>query len=329
MKQGAEPPERVLRVKELPVGEFVGEYLEKNQPVIVTNAMQTWRALTTWNPSKFAKEFGSERVQIYGDLFKLTAIDSLSNYFEKYFDRNDHPQRHTAAGSVPYVRWYCHLSADDRVPWADKVFDQLSADWARPSFFPPQGFALPICSPTDSIDPSRDWFPARGLFISARGARTRLHADPWCSDAILCQIYGKKDFVMYHPSQSVLLSEGGRTVDVEAPDLQAFPDFSRAQVAVQDTLEPGECLLVPAGWHHHFKSATNSISLTWNFVHLSRLEPYLAYLSRGPQNSEIKQLAYAYFESPGRRPLNQADFIASLAAARVQSNGRSETTPTR
>jgi len=321
MSEAALPSTRVVRIKELLVGDFVSAYLEKNEPVIVTGAMQGWRALTTWNPNNFAKELGTERVQIYGDLFKLSAIDSLSNYLAKYFDRDSDIRKGSIGASVPYVRWYCHLSADGRVPWADEVFERLSADWARPSFFPPSGFALPVCSPADTIDPSRDWFPARGLFISARGARTRLHADPWCSDAILCQIYGRKDFVMYHPSQSALLSEGGRTVDPEAPDLQVFPRFPQAHVAVRDTLEPGECLLVPAGWHHHFNSATDSISLTWNFVHLSRLEPYLAYLGRGPQDSEIKQLAYAYFESPGRRPLGQADFVASLIAARVHSCG--------
>src|SRR5262249_24836088 len=159
-------------------------------------------------------------------------------------------------------------------------------------------FALPACGPNDGIDPSRDWFPARGLFISARGARTRLHADPLCSNAILCQIYGRKDFVMYHPSQSPHLAVGNQTVDVEAPDLKVFPSFPQAEAAVRDTLQQGECLLVPAGWYHHFKSTTDSISLTWNFVHLSSLRQFLAYLAGGPPENEIKQLAYAYFESP-------------------------------
>jgi hypothetical protein len=309
-------------VTQLGVAEFVSDYLERNQPVIVMEAMRDWRALTHWNPDNFTREFGSESVQIYGDLFKLTRIDSLSNYLTKYFGRTDEPGKDSGAKSVSYVRWYCHLSADERVPWADDIFARLSADWHRPSFFPESSFALPNCDPNDRIDPSHDWFPAKGLFISARGARTRLHADPWCSDAILCQIFGRKDFVMYHPSQTPQLTDGNRTVDIESPDLQAFPQFPHATVAFRDTLEPGEILLVPAGWHHHFTSATDSISLTWNFVHSSRLESFLAYLQRGPQESELKQLAYAYFESPGRHPLDQTNSIASLIA------GRSTQTPT-
>jgi hypothetical protein len=319
---------KVVRIENLSVTDFVSEYLEQNRPLIITQAMSSWPALARWNPAHFAKEFGSERVQIYGDLFKLTGIDSLSNYFEKYFDRDGH-STNRAGSTVPYVRWYCHLSADERVPWADEAFTRLANDWARPSFFPSNSFALPVCDPPDSIDPTHDWFPAKGLFISARGARTRLHADPWCSDAILCQIYGNKEFVMYHPSQGAHLASGDRTVDIEAPNLQDFPTFSQAELMVRDTLKPGECLFVPAGWYHHFDSATDSISLTWNFVHLSRLQPFLGYLSSGPQEAEIKQLSYAYFDSPGQHPIRSTGLAAALKNAGIQSKGEAPTPSTR
>ncbi len=303
---------RTNRVTQLTVEAFVCEYLQKNQPVIITGAMHDWKALEQWEPAHLAERFGDEQVQVYGDLFRLANITTLSHYLDRYFGRNGEPISAKGGSSVPYVRWYCHLSGEERVPWADDAFARLSGDWARPAFFPNNSFALPFCPASESIDPSRDWFPARGLFISARGARTRLHADPWCSDALLCQIYGKKDFVMYHRSQAPYLVSNGRSVDIEAPDLDVFPNFPQAQVAVRDTLEPGEILLVPAGWYHHFKSTTDSISLTWNFVHLSRLGEFLDYLGRGLEESEVKQLAYAYLESPGHRPINSDGFVGSF-----------------
>ena len=119
---------------------------------------------------------------------------------------------------------------------------------------------------------------------------------------------------MYDPSQAPYLTNGERSVDIEAPDQQAFPDFSHARATVRDTLEPGEILLVPAGWHHHFKSTADSISLTWNFVHLCRLREFLSYVAAEPVENELKQLAYAYFESPGRRPLENSDLLAALTA---------------
>ncbi|MBZ5723084.1 MAG: cupin-like domain-containing protein [Acidobacteriia bacterium] len=304
----------LARVTKVTVETFVSEYLRKNQPVIVTDAMRDWEALKRWTPDHLSKRFGHEQVQVYGDLFRLVGITSLSEYLTKYFGRSG-TLAEGAPNFVPYVRWYSHLVADDRVPWADEVFQQIGDDWGRPYFFPSNSFVLPHCAPSDSIDPSRDWFPARGLFISAKGARTRLHADPWSSDALLCQAYGVKDFVMYDPAQAPYLTKGGRSVDVEAPDLQVFPDFPRARETARDKLQPGEILLVPAGWYHHFKSTSDSISLTWNFVHLCRLREFLSYLAAGPPETELKQLAFAYFGSPGRRPLDSDGFLATLTTS--------------
>jgi Cupin-like domain len=289
MSSHASAPSRLERVRDLSAETFVSEYLHNNRPVVVTGAMRDWSALETWRPEALASRFGNERVQVYGDLFRLAAISSLSEYLDRYFG-----QQPTKPGSVPYVRWYCHLADDERVPWADDVFDRFRDDWARPAFFPSNSFVLPYCAQSGTIDPTRDWFPARGLFISARGARTRLHKDPWCSDAILCQMFGRKDFVMYAPSQAPCLMNGGKTVDIEAPDLQTFPDFPKLCPTVRDTLEPGEIVFVPAGWFHHFNSVSDSISLTWNFVHVCRLREFVSYLVSGPGESELKQLSYAY-----------------------------------
>lgn len=299
---------RVPRVTELTTESFLSDYLGKNQPIIVTGAMHNWKAMEQWSPDHLVHRFGEEKVQIYGDLFRLVNISTLSQYIKQYFGRDAAPSK----GSTPYVRWYCHLADDERVPWADEIFVRIAEDWARPDFFPADSFVLPFCAPSETIDPSKDWFPARGLFISARGARTRLHADPWCSDALLCQVYGDKDFTMYEPSQARYLSNGEKTVDIEAPDMQAFPEFHQARAAFEDTLRPGEMLLVPSGWYHHFKSVTDCISLTWNFVHLSRLREFLSYIGNGPTEGELKQLAYAYFDSPSHRSLDGADLIAML-----------------
>ncbi|HZQ69702.1 MAG TPA: cupin-like domain-containing protein [Terriglobales bacterium] len=304
--------ERVPRVADLTVETFLSEYLMKNRPVIVTGAMSDWKALTKWEPTHLEERFGNERVQVYGDLFRLFDITTLSEYLRKYFGQNEESGRN---GSVPYVRWYSHLVADDRVPWADEIFTQIAEDWSRPAFFPADSFVLPFCPPWAMIDPVRNWFPARGLFISARGARTRLHVDPWCSDALLCQIYGEKDFLLYEPSQGAFLAKQGRFVDVAAPDSHAFPEFGKARPTAQDTLRAGEMVLVPAGWYHHFDTVSDSISLTWNFVHLCRLPEFLSYVSAGPSENEVKQLAYAYFEAPGRHMIENSTFVSTLLKA--------------
>jgi hypothetical protein len=305
---------RLPRVTNLTPEKFISDYIVRNQPVVIANAMDSWPALTRWTPYHLAKRFGEERVQVYGDLFRLINLMPLSQYFERYFGRAITKREQTEAGkALPYVRWYCHLTQDERVPWADEVFERISDDWVCPDFFPRHSFALPYCGPGELIDPSRDWFPARGLFISAQGARTRLHADPWCSDALLCQVYGRKDFVMFDPSQTAYLRNAEHVVDIEEPDAKRHPDFWRASPYVQDTLEMGEIVFVPAGWHHHFKSVTDSISLTWNFAHQTRLQEFTAYLHEGLPDTEQSQLSYFFFRAPGRKLVGRDKFIDNLA----------------
>jgi hypothetical protein len=46
-------------------------------------------------------------------------------------------------------------------------------------------------------------------------------------------------------------------------------------------------IYVPAGWFHHVVTVSDSISLTWNFVHASACRPFLEYLASGPPADEM------------------------------------------
>src|SRR5579864_7952308 len=39
--------------------EFAKEYLYTNTPVVITDALQQWKAISRWTPEFFKKEFGS------------------------------------------------------------------------------------------------------------------------------------------------------------------------------------------------------------------------------------------------------------------------------
>ena len=124
---------------------------------------------------------------------------------------------------------------------------------------------------------------------------------------------------MYDPSQGPYLSNAGKTVDVEAPDEELFPQFSLAHPIVHDRLRPGEIVLVPAGWLHHFNSVSDSISLTWNFVHACRVKEFVSHLLRAPAENELKQLKYAYFESPGVLPSFSSTAVHSHCTSLLQT----------
>jgi hypothetical protein len=286
----------IPRKSNLSKSAFVNDYLRPNQPVIVTDGMDTWRAKHAWTPEYFVNKFGDTDVQVFNDLFMLTRVKKLKDYIETTFGQEGMPRRKPG-----YVRWYTRLSAEDRVPWADQSFAELEADWSLPDFLPENDYLLPYCAPNDTISPVNSAFPARGIFISAKGARTRLHIDPWASNAVLFQVYGRKDFVLYAPDQREYLMHGEDMVDPANPDLDRFPDFPKTEPLYRDTLMPGEMVHIPRGWPHHFDTTTDSISLTWNFVHANSWLPFFDYLTSPPPPAELETIRYFLHDAPGRR----------------------------
>lgn len=120
-----------------------------------------------------------------------------------------------------------------------------------------------------------DLFPYRGIFISPQGGRTRLHRDPLGSQAILWQVYGRKNVTFYPPYLDEVLRSGCEFVDPLNPDLKQFPRFPKAEPVFNGDLRPGEILFIPDGWFHDVVSITDSISVTWNFVHSLRIAPFI------------------------------------------------------
>jgi hypothetical protein len=55
-------------------------------------------------------------------------------------------------------------------------------------------------------------------------------------------------------------------------------------------------VLVPHGWYHAVKALTDSISLTWNFVHRSTSAALLAWLKQ--PMSDIDQSVLRFFFGP-------------------------------
>lgn len=278
----------IERVSAISPERFERDYLRVNHPVVVTDALAGWDLAGRWTPGYLRQEFGDERVQVYNNYFDLQSMRPLGEYLDEYFgkDTND-------ATELPYVRWYTKLR-DVRFLWADKAFKRFAGNWTPPYFLPTSDYVLPF-SP-GRTDPRHVHFPAKGLFISPKGGRTGLHVDPWGSDAVLCQLFGDKHWTMYHPDEARYLRNDGVVVDPDRPDHDRFPEFRKARVTYDFVLRPGETVLVPHGWYHAVKTLTDSISLTWNFVHRSTSAALLAWL-RQPM-SEIDQSVLRFFFGP-------------------------------
>jgi len=275
---------RIERVNNLSEQDFLAEYLLPGRPVIVEDAMAGWD-VASFQQEALLRKFGNCQVQVYNDLFDLQTIDRLEGYLKKNFNRTDGQSAHH------YVRWYSRFKDVDFI-WSDEVFKALEDRWAHPYFLPDTSFVVPYSKGDDKVRINEKRYPYKGLFISGKGARTRLHRDPLHSDAILCQFYGEKKVTLIPPSQEGLVMENGEVVDIQNPDLARFPRFPGAEIPYVDVLAPGEVILFPAGWFHDVTCLSDSISVTWNFIHVSGAERFIQHLQDYPQDQQLEVVRF-------------------------------------
>ncbi|SKA35806.1 Cupin-like domain-containing protein [Chitinophaga eiseniae] len=272
---------KVQRIDNIKEQEFIDKYLLANVPVIVTDGMKDWK-VDKFGPQQLDQAFGHYEVQIYDDLFELQTIDTLHSYLLDNFNK--------PAGNTHkplYIRWYTKLKEVDFF-WADEVFEKLSDSWAHPYFIPNDNLVIPYTPEGGTANVNEAYYPYRGLFISCKGARTRLHKDPFNSNAVLCQFYGEKEMLLYAPDQQPYVMNEHGFVDPKNPDLQKFPQFNKARPTYEDVLAPGEIVLFPAGWFHDVTCAGDSISITWNFVHHAEKEQLSEFIRLNPEDSQLE-----------------------------------------
>lgn len=247
---------------------FSQGFLAAGRPLVSRGCLSRWSWRPPWDPAELARLFAGQRVPLYDTLFSLRGLSTFDAYVQRYTNG--------AAGEAPpYLRWFARQS-DHRLPWADEAFAALASSWSMPEWLPRSGYVLPRSA--GELDSARDAFPARGLFVCGPGGRTRLHADPWGSDACLCQVTGDKRLTMFSPDAAELLSDGASVIDLDAPDDGAFPRWREARPDVDEILHPGDAAFIPGGWLHTAVALQMSVSITWNFVHESHRDGFDAFL---------------------------------------------------
>ena len=77
MTIGAEAQTVIPREQTLSQREFAQEYVRQNRPVVLTGAMEGWRA-ATWTPQMFAERFGERKVIVsYGKQWRKLSMSAL------------------------------------------------------------------------------------------------------------------------------------------------------------------------------------------------------------------------------------------------------------
>lgn len=267
--------------------DFVANHIATNQPVVV-NGLDF--DPDQWSPAAMSADLGDLSALVYGSLFDLDDVQTLDDYLQDWFGLEGADD----GEPIPYVRWYNQLR-DVEFAWGDEAFARRAGAWRAPACIPHEEMLLPVSSAGIGVDPVVDRFPYRGMLIAAQGARTRLHRDPFFSDAVVCQFHGVKEAALYHPDRAEELMERtsgtsfGGFIDVRDPvtgELTVEPDL-------HGFVSPGQMIYIPHGWVHDVVVAQDSVSVTWNFIHPRGAAEFARYLADDPEtDSEFEILTY-------------------------------------
>ena len=260
---------------------FQERYLTgSGKPVIVTGALDSWKALTLWSFDLFRKRYGSDRVApVMFSSPKCLKPMTLAEYFD-YLDapeknppgfwldaKTKHPCPAPVASprSPLYLAWNVfgrHPELLEEIELSPRFVE----DWVP---LLPEAFRR-------TLDNATRYFLA-GLMVGPTNAHIGLHYDFLETHAYLAQIVGRKRCVLFSPEDSAAIYDGA--VDPDEPDMEKFPLF-RSAAAYECVLAPGELLFIPHQWWHHVVALEKSITVNYNFFNRLNFSGFLKSLLR-------------------------------------------------
>ena len=280
--------------------EFAKEYLYANKPVVITDALRDWKALSRWSPEFFKREFGD---------MKFTLSENSKGKAE-YKGQGDG----TEAVEYTMARFIDRVLASTEQDPAPYFRNQILYDLfpsLKQDIEPLPEYFLPNWLPDHYMVKYVGEVLNRGakleLYIGGNGgAFPVLHYDGAGTHAFLMQVYGRKKFIIYPPSQEKFLYPSPEKENLsllnslDNPDLEKFPLFAQAEPTVF-ILEPGEMLFIPSHWWHTTKMLTPSISISANVVNQSNWHELVSFVSMRRRNPLVSLASRVYLTGAGAK----------------------------
>lgn len=239
------------RRENLSYKDFTHEYVKPSRPVIITDAIKNWKALSKWTPEFFKTRYASRIIH-----FKKTEY-RMDDFIDLVLQSNE-------KAPAPYMRNIC----------IHDEFPELMEDiQPTPLYFLPNWLNERFI--TDELNSRFHRGAAHELYIGGGGMRFPvLHCDGYHAHAFICHIYGVKEFVAYSPDQTPFLYPKkdvpriSTIDDVENTDLTKYPLFAMAKPS-RFLLNAGETLFIPSSWWHTARILDAAISVSVNVANSS------------------------------------------------------------
>lgn len=303
------PPETLARARPIPRKtrrEAEGWDLT-GEPCIITGVQDRWRAKRECDMEWFQENLGERRqfVKWQGPVFTKQEClwenpvweTSVSEYIDyvKAVDQSDPDLQECNAAACP--RLYLNgWSAFAKLPWLREYvinptfIDDVSGDLIAESEELREAF-LAALTPSYTAPPDEtrqkqiddEYWELTKLFLSPKGALTRLHYDNGGAHAWLSQVRGRKLFVCFAPSDGPYLHtfagdedlQNGSWLDpLDADVLKKWPDYSKATPYVA-VVEEGETIVAPQGWWHYAVALNASVTVMRNFFSQGNREEFV------------------------------------------------------
>ncbi len=239
------PIERI-DADQLSYEDFLSRYMHANRPVVISGVASDWAAMRTWTPENLKQRFGSQPVAV-GYERNMPFDTFIDQVLESSPDKPG-----------PYMyRSFLHEVLPELLP---DVMPQNKYAFAR-------RYASPLMP--------EKWRRPDGylkLLIGGVGSKFPvMHYDGENSHAVITQIYGDKEFVVFPPDDGQYLyarkafPNHSAVDDPIMQDRERWPLLAQAQ-PYRAVLKPGDMIFVPARWWHAARALSTSISVCTNML---------------------------------------------------------------
>ncbi|KAF2072976.1 hypothetical protein CYY_005716 [Polysphondylium violaceum] len=255
--------ENVDVLDELPSLQQFQGYMNRQQIVIIRNAIQHWPAIKKWCDLNYLKKVAGNRtvpIEIGKHYLEkewtqklLPISDFISDYISNDDDDDDDDDDND------------HNNNNKGYLAQTLLFDQIKE--LRNDIIVPDYCCLSTSDDGGDQEYDDDDNVTINAWFGPHHTTTPLHYDG--SHNLLCQVVGMKYIRLYNPNQSEYLyplqdkSMGNSSgVDIESPDFNRYPHFKKANFS-ECVLKAGDMLYIPPKHWHFVKSLTTSFSVSF------------------------------------------------------------------
>jgi hypothetical protein len=236
----------VPRLMRPTASELLAKFYSQHRPVVITGVVTGWPAYARWSVPYLKSRFGDVEVQV-----------TTERAGQPHYESN-------SGKSVSAMKFSEFIDWVETAGQSNDRYLVANNDALRSGRL--SGLLDDVPMDSGLLDPKRTSGFAY-LWYGPAGTVTPLHHDT--TNILFCQVRGKKRVKLVSPLHTELLEHAVgyyARADLDDPDAAKYPELASLKPLTVE-LAAGEALLIPAGWWHHVRALTTSISVSLtNFV---------------------------------------------------------------